>query len=247
MTKINRFSESELKSELNLEENRILEFFLPFLRFGEVLRFIAESQYRSSNDSAAEMNPMGTLNALGSASCLGRNSSQFTTQSIVKAMDNFLSAVNNMKEVVMVPSRLQGVPYHLDHVQPAPAPLSPTAASIAAPAASSIPAPPSPQKSIEAGQNGGAVVPAADFKHFDCYNAYEVLNMVRAELVCGGDDELHVPAGPEFVETTANPDYKRSISTAIRMHLQGLFQSLHQLTELANGLTRKYQDQVDGN
>jgi hypothetical protein len=189
------------------------------------------------------MNPMGTLNALGSATCLSRNSAQFTTQSIVKAMDNFLSAVNNMKEVVMVPSRLQGVPYHLDHPQAAPA---------------------QQPKPIEAGShapgngvgavvgNGavvGAVVPAADFKHFDCYNAYEVLNMVRSELVCGGDDELQIRSPPESEvdEAATNPDYKRSISAAIRMHLQGLFQSLHQLTELANGLTRKYQDQVDGN
>lgn len=208
----------------------------------------SEIDFDRKNSFAFEMNPMGTLNALGSASCLGRNSSQFTTQSIVKAMDNFLNAVNNMKEVVMVPSRLQGVPYQIDAIQA------------------------SAQAQTQA-QNHGAVVAAAaptapaaaDFKHFDCYNAYEVLNMVRSELVCGGDDELGKIRGTptdqlekirggsagaadfQAEETAINLDYKRSISAAIRMHLQGLFQSLHQLTDLANGLTRKYQDQVDGN
>lgn len=46
-----------------------------------------------------ETGAMGPLTLLGQSDC--------TPQSIVKALDNFLRAVQQMKEVVMVPNRLK--------------------------------------------------------------------------------------------------------------------------------------------
>ncbi|CDW54147.1 gastrulation specific protein G12 [Trichuris trichiura] len=139
-----------------------------------------------------------------------------TGRSIVKALDNFLTAVQRMKETVMMPSRLRDLSANVgDDVG----------------SAMSIDHPPTTMAVRMTGAGPG----------YPLYNFYQMLQMIRNELVSGptaDDDRLKS-------EEDGDDETVRRLSNAFQQHLQGLFSILLQLTDAANYLTKRYQDDFD--
>ncbi|KHJ43712.1 hypothetical protein D918_06217 [Trichuris suis] len=137
-----------------------------------------------------------------------------TGRSIVKALDNFLKAVQRMKETVMMPSRLRDLSANVGDVG----------------SAMSIDLPPT---TMAVRMGAGPAYPL--------YNFYQMLQMIHNELVSGpttDDDRLKSEEG-------GDDETVRRLSNAFQQHLQGLFSILLQLTEAANYLTKRYQDDFD--
>jgi len=177
------------------------------------------------------MNPVGTLNALGgmglaAGSCL-RPQRECTTQSIVKAMDNFLSAVQTMKETVMVPSCLQGIPLN-QQVKPASAPAAKSGAIVPA-------------------TNSATVV--GNIQNIDMRGCYELVDLVGNELLSGEmlPNEKRLAIDDENCEkiSSEKEEDQATVSSYVRQHLRGLFSALHQLTDIANSVTKQYQEQIE--
>lgn len=153
------------------------------------------------------MNPVGALGSLSTGVMSSLKQGECTAQSIVKALDNFLNAVNHMKDIVMVPSRLKDLTLAIQ---------------------------------IPSGGPGGAVVPGPGAREqMDLFTFYRMLHAVRTELVCGaGEAEM-------MTEVDVGDDQGQHIAAAFRQHLHGLFGILHQLTDTANYLSKRYQDEVE--
>uniref|UniRef100_T1JFY3 Mid1-interacting protein 1 n=1 Tax=Strigamia maritima TaxID=126957 RepID=T1JFY3_STRMM len=154
--------------------------------------------------------------------------SEFSQQSILSGMDRFVQAVDNMDDVIMVPSRL------LD------------------------------MSSSENNENSATAAPSA-VVNTDLYSFYNMLNSVKTELIWGAangsevsqkrrmstvslcsDSDVESESSAEF-DSGIDVDEKSSrIATTFRQHLSGLFDSLHMLTESADYLTSRYQEEVGG-
>ena len=90
--------------------------------------------------------------------------------------------------------------------------------------------------------NKSALVPATDATSpGDLYNYYTMLNAIKCELVRG-------PTEDEEDENVHVDEHSRQTAAMFRHHLKGLFNVLRQLTDSANYLTGKYQEELgDGN
>ncbi|XP_072034316.1 mid1-interacting protein 1A-like [Amphiura filiformis] len=151
-------------------------------------------------------------------------------------MKNFIDAVNDMDETVLIPSRLMDM--QSDSTTPSPVsredqttedlPLVPSSTSQ------------EQQPSLHA--------------------YYSMLKAVKTELVRGpsSDDEddegLFMDSGSEDGTTDENNSFPKSdqklekaTAKAFREHLHGLFTVLEQLTDMSKTLTTKYQEELGDN
>ncbi|KRZ91625.1 Mid1-interacting protein 1A [Trichinella sp. T8] len=148
----------------------------------------------------------------GQVLCLSQG--ECTTRSIVKALDNFLTAVQRMKDTVMVPSRLIDMTTSVGELREA---LN------------------SPQE-----PNALVAIPSNMVtSSFPLYSFYQMLQMIRNQLVSGPE------ADDADSDENGADEQCRHLSHAFQQHLQGLFSVLRQLTDTANYLTKRYQDEVD--
>ena len=143
-------------------------------------------------------------------------------QSLISAMDKFFQACNHMDDTIMMPSRLMDVPLsdcddeHTDKIRP------PTN-----------------------GKSNGLVpygTPTTDLHSF-----YTMLKAIRSDLLTGPptktedleDDELRDGKSVKLDEHT------HQVAEVFHHHLSGLFSVLGQLTDAAQYLTVRYQDQLN--
>ncbi|KRX16311.1 Mid1-interacting protein 1A [Trichinella nelsoni] len=147
----------------------------------------------------------------GQVLCLSQG--ECTTRSIVKALDNFLTAVQRMKDTVMVPSRLIDMTTSVGELREA---LN------------------SPQE-----PNALVAIPSNMVtSSFPLYSFYQMLQMIRNQLVSGPE------ADDANSDENGADEQCRHLSHAFQQHLQGLFSVLRQLTDTANYLTKRYQDEL---
>uniref|UniRef100_A0A5S6QXT1 Mid1-interacting protein 1A n=1 Tax=Trichuris muris TaxID=70415 RepID=A0A5S6QXT1_TRIMR len=142
-----------------------------------------------------------------------------TGRSIVKALDNFLTAVQRMKDTVMMPSRLRDLSANVGD------------------AGSAVCTTDLPPTAMAVHMGAGPAYPL--------YNFYRMLQMIRNELVSGPTADRDGLSTEEKEEDNDDDETVRRLSNAFQQHLQGLFSILHQLTEAANYLTKRYQDDFD--
>jgi len=71
----------------------------------------------------------------------------------------------------------------------------------------------------------------------DLYNFYTMLNAIKSELVRGQSEE-------ETTDGSHADEQSRQTAAMFRHHLKGLFNVLRQLTESANHLTGRYQQEL---
>lgn len=90
--------------------------------------------------------------------------------------------------------------------------------------------------------NNSALIPTVDkTAPSDLYNFYTMLNAIKSELVRG-------PTEDDEEENVHADEHSRQTAAMFRHHLKGLFNVLHQLTDSANFLTGRYQEELgDGN
>jgi len=152
----------------------------------------------------------------------------------MKTLSNFLNAYQHMHDTVMVPSRLKDIT-----VTVTPVTLN----------ANTTPALP-----VSATHDEQLVLPSASDvqqhkQNVDLYNCYQMLRTFRDELVGQTMTDINnnvIPGVdlPPDANEEADDEPAEPIASAFRQHLQGLFNILHQLTETANVLSKKYQDDI---
>jgi len=159
----------------------------------------------------------------GLTPCL-RNGAQKdqSTQSIMKTLNNFLNAYKTMQSTVMFPSKLKDI-----SISVTPVTLN---GNGGLPSASSAMAP------VE-----------AEKQKADLYNCFKMLETVHNELVGQRMTDLN---NNIVTEVDLPPDEQQeepseTMASAFRTHLQSLFNILHQLTDTANVLSKKYQDNIE--
>lgn len=86
------------------------------------------------------------------------------------------------------------------------------------------------------GNKTQAVVPS---QNTDLYTFYSMLNAVKTELVRGPKSEAE-----EDEAEPSQDDISRHTAEMFRHHLKGLFTVLSQLTDTAQKLTKRYQEEV---
>lgn len=167
--------------------------------------------------------------------------SSSNNQSILGVMKNFIEAVNDMDETVLIPSRLMDM--QPDVTTTKESTTKPTTAT-----------------SVEESKNSAVVSSTQPPPNLHAY--YTMLKAVKTELVRGpsqsDDDEDNISedldnasdSGTEelVVEgASESPDQKQlsqATARAFREHLNGLFNVLEQLTGMTQSLTSKYQTEL---
>ena len=141
-----------------------------------------------------------------------RNSSpSIGQQSLLTAMNNFVSAVDEMDGAVMIPCRLQDM-------------RMATTPSL---------------------DTGKAVIPFDSNNSktdSDLYTYYTMLNAVKTELVRGPRSEEEEME--EENECTEQDEISKNTAKMFRHHLRGLFNVLKQMTDTADYLRGRYQEDV---
>lgn len=168
--------------------------------------------------------------------------SSSNNQSILGVMKNFIEAVNDMDETVLIPSRLMDM-------QPDTTTNSTTTTKDST----------KPTTTTSEGSKNSVVSSTQPPPNLHAY--YTMLKAVKTELVRGpsqsdddednlsdldnasdsGTEELIVEGAPE------SPDQKQlsqATARAFREHLNGLFNVLEQLTGMTQSLTSKYQTEL---
>lgn len=81
----------------------------------------------------------------------------------------------------------------------------------------------------------------------DLYSFYSMLYSIRNELVCGPSSSLAIfePSTMNVDENQESDEQAARLAASFRQHMQGLFNILSQLTDTANYLSKKYQDEFD--
>ena len=139
-------------------------------------------------------------------------------QSLLTALNRFVTAVNAMDDIVMIPSRLRD--------------LETTAV---------------PELAEENNNNDQTVAVPSIESGMDLYRCFSMLHAIRDEIIDGSrDDEDQSGASGEFSEEDSDDEAAASRKTAnmFRYHLRGLFGLLHQLTATAQYLGSRYERDV---
>uniref|UniRef100_A0A646QE08 Mid1Int1B n=1 Tax=Hemiscolopendra marginata TaxID=943146 RepID=A0A646QE08_9MYRI len=165
---------------------------------------------------------------------------EFSQQSILSAMDRFVHAVNNMDDTIMVPSRLMDMTM-----------------------ASEVP----PKNGHEAPRNDvnsdlfgfynminsvkneliwGPADNSRSNSNKDSGKNTDMLSrrMSTVSLHSYSDSDVESESSTDFDSGVDFDEQSVQIASAFRQHLTGLYQALHQLTDAANYLTTRYQDEV---
>ncbi len=171
---------------------------------------------------------MGSFGSIATTSGVlpGLSSKQCTAQSIMKALDNFMVAMNHMSDVVMVPNRLKDI---------------------------QLPTPNVSEKALVSASD--STTPS------DLFSYYRMLQCVQQELCFGSED---LPKRPSSVASSCRSSGQESpsesesedgdseirdarahqLATNFKIHLQGLADVIHQMTDTAKYLSDTYQEDV---
>lgn len=96
-----------------------------------------------------------------------------------------------------------------------------------------------PSGEVHQPKNGSTQAVISPAQNTDLYTFYSMLNAVKTELVRGPKSET------EEEETEQDQDdLSRHTAQMFRHHLRGLFTVLSQLTDTAQKLTKRYQEEV---
>ena len=153
------------------------------------------------------------------------------SESMLTAMHRFVEAVNQMDDTILVPSRLKDIPVGKLNAN----------------------------GQIETGNNKAAVVaalgidPAGDVNSVkrDLFSFYTMLNAVKTELVRGTRPDEDDTSDCLFQHDSAPPvtdtgdQQSQHVARQFRQHISGLFTVLIQMTETANYLSARYQEELD--
>ena len=159
-------------------------------------------------------------------------------QSLMTTINKFVQAVDEMQETVMIPSRLKDM--SVGSVENTVAKLSNEQENHESSDESD-----DSLSSIDGDSTNGDMVQLAlattgraTDEESHLFNFYKMLGAVKAELSRDPNTTFEDEAGTE-------PD-EQSLQTAamVRHHLRGLFSVLHQLTDTANALTTRYQEEL---
>ena len=165
-----------------------------------------------------------------------------TAESMLASMNRFVSAVNSMDETILVPNRLKDMSADV-HQVPDASGMVPRSGD-ASPDSTDT-----PPLQLENGTKDRADA-------LDLYSFYAMLNAVKMELEQGGkphgvEDEVnpvykHAPGLKSKVKLNEAVTDERSIAVArrFRSHISGLNRCLIQMTETADFLANKYQEDV---
>lgn len=161
-------------------------------------------------------------------------------QSLIAAMDKFLVAIEKMDDTVMMPSRLLDIPLTTD-------PFSSVSCK-------------SKEKSGVSDCDSGVSV--HDSSAIDLHSFYKLLKSAKTDLTTGPaaseqiDDQYDdLDSGWDSLSesddncSTKRDSNAREVTGAFRHHLIGLFASINLLTEGAQYLTTRYEEElsIDGN
>ena len=142
-------------------------------------------------------------------------------QSLLTALNRFVSAVNAMDDIVMIPSRLRDLEAS------------------------------TPEIKEENNNNDKTVALPNMHSGMDLYRCFSMLHVIRDEIIDGSKDEEEqtVVSGDAEGEDAENDETAASRKTAnmFRYHLRGLFGLLHQLTATAQYLGSRYERDVTQN
>ncbi|XP_064614908.1 mid1-interacting protein 1-B-like [Liolophura sinensis] len=147
-------------------------------------------------------------------------------QSIIKALNSFVKAVNVMDQTVMIPSRLRDMDVTVNLKSDG-------------------------MKIPVENNNELAILPAGGSQHANLYGFYTMLHAIKHELVSGGriddsEDGAHEGGvgglGEDSGESVDSEDSdSRPTAAAFRHHLTSLLGMLRQMTATANYLTTRYE------
>lgn len=142
-------------------------------------------------------------------------------QSILETMKNFISAVEDMDETVLIPSRLRDMPA---------CQTSPTQA-----------VPP---------ENGNGfsqkeMLPVSNGNDISLYSHYAILKALRTELVSGPTSEKDQEDLEELEEDIASKKLQIATARMFRHHLNGVVNTMQQLTLMCDRVTSQYRSEFD--
>lgn len=149
--------------------------------------------------------------------------------SILETMKSFISAVEDMDETVLIPSRLRDMPASQVATQSKPVDGNKFSQS---------------QKEILAfspdGKNGNDIT---------LYSHYAILKALRTELVSGpsAEEELSADACKEGEDDVANKKLQIATARLFRHHLNGVVNTMQQLTLMCDRVTTQYRSEFDDN
>lgn len=150
-------------------------------------------------------------------------------QSLLTALNRFVSAVNVMDEIVMIPSRLRDLE--------------------ATPMPDIIREDNNNNRNSNSNSSKIVAVPSIH-SGMDLYRCFSMLHAIRDEIIDGSrqDDEDQSGAAGEFGEDEDDEAAaSRKTANMFRYHLRGLFGLLHQLTDTAQYLGSRYEKDVSQN
>lgn len=173
---------------------------------------------------------------------------EFSQQSILSAMDRFVQAVNNMDDTVMVPSRLLDMSLQNETTKDT----------------SVVPRSVLNSTDLHGFYNmlnavkNELIWGPSDGLHLEPVISKEVHQTPKPSPVRRNstvsmqsysdrsDSDVESESSAEFDSGVDFDEQSTQIATSFREHLSGLFHTLHQLTDAANYLTTRYQDEVGG-
>lgn len=138
--------------------------------------------------------------------------------SLLSVMDSFMHAVDQMDNAIMIPHRLMDIPQNTQDDHEANLTTS------------------------DCNMNGRPINQSNNSNNHlktpaDLYGVYNLLKTVKKELVRGQE------ITDEDEDEVMDEQY-RKVTTVFRQHLNGLFTVLHQLTDAANFLQGRYQQEL---
>jgi hypothetical protein len=171
-------------------------------------------------------------------------SGEFSQSSILSAMDRFVQSVSEMDETVMIPSRLMDMSPNVDEKpkigdSPAPRMMVDTDLYSFYSMLNSV------KNQLLWGPipsgNTGTTTTTSGPHHVRRHSLASQQSFASTDSEPESELNSDSDSGVEFDEQTTK------IASAFRQHLTGLYQILHQLSDSADFLAHRYQDEVGGN
>lgn len=144
--------------------------------------------------------------------------------SILETMKSFIGAVEDMNETVLIPSRLRDMPAPQLAAQSKPAPDANNFS----------------QKEI--------LAVSADSKNgndISLYSHYAILKALRTELVSGPTAEEELSTEQDGEDDIANKKLQIATARLFRHHLNGVVNTMQQLTLMCDRVTTQYRSEFD--
>lgn len=148
-------------------------------------------------------------------------------QSLLTALNRFVTAVNDMDDIVMIPSRLRDLEGPLPNI-----------------------AEENNNTNKNSNDETAVAVPSIQ-SGTDLYRCFSMLHVIRDEIIAGSkpeeETEQQSGASAEGEDSEDDETSARNTANMFRYHLRGLFGLLHQLTATAQYLGSRYDRDVSQN